>query len=510
MTVSAEPRDVIEAALDAEYAGTGWWGSLYRAPRRHRWYRIIPAEDLTAPQRETLDDWLMRPRQSGLVPIVPSSPGELGGLRKLGGQYEFGGRWFQVVCYDTDERRTLADVIDDPRPARRAEAAAAALRALPGWRDSVGPGLTPLPADIILDRRCRPLLLPMPGLGTPPLLRILGAAERAAHLTPEEARGVPPGKRAPDLHALGVAALRCFEALPAIEAGLLLQRAACGTVFTHQASDSRIPAWMHRTDPIRAALEQLTSLTGAGEPGPADDDPRRLAGVLESACRAMDPVLAVQSLREAGDPRQALRLAQSILVSEQSYQLLLDAADIAEQDLREPLEAWSLLDRAAELDPSRATAHVERLRIVTGICAVASRLGTGSAGRSFLARLRESAQDAFNHLPPPSRRAHAHEMTCCLIRTGQLEEANTFAHRWLHDGDTLLWWSFSLMLDYAETFIGLRRLEEAAQVLDGVRWGLDEALEQGKATRREIHPHGQRLGELDRTLLDARNEDETT
>lgn len=416
-------------------------------------------------------------------------------------QQQLGDRWFQVVCYDTDSRRSLADFIDDDRPVRRTEAAAAALRALPGWRESAGHGMMALPADIVLAHR--PLLLPLPGWGPPPLRRLLGEPERIAHLTPEEARGVAPGKRPPDLHALSVAALRCFETLPDIDSGRLLQRAACGAVFAHRSKDSRLPAWMHRIEPVQAVLEQLTALTGSEDSEPAPLDPRYLAVALDTARRAMDPVAAIQSLRETKDPRRAIGLAQTVLDKEPNYKLLLLVADIADKDLDDPFEAWSLLDRAVELDPAPAEANLELLRIIGSLWPIGERMRAGSADPAFLSRIHQMVHAAFDRLPPGSRREHAHEVTRYLIGLGRPGEANDFAYRWLHDGVTLMWWSFPLMLDYAETFALLGRPLEARQVLDQIRDGFSRALEMGQVTRREIHQHGLRLSEIERALLEA-------
>jgi tetratricopeptide (TPR) repeat protein len=432
------------------------------------------------------------------VPIVPEERGD---------QRQLGDRWFQVVCYETDGRRNLADAIGAAEPVRRAMAAASVLRALPGWRESAGPGLVALPADIVLAHR--PLLLPLPAWGPPPLRQVLGEAERAAHLTPEEARGIPSGERNPDLHALGIAALSCFETLPDDETGRLLQRTACSAVFGYGRRDSRLPTWMHRVEAIRIALEQLGALTGVWESGTASWDPRCLADALDVARRAMDPLMAVQSLRGAKEPRRAVGLAHAALASQPSYELLILAADIADRDLDEPLEALSLLDRAAQLEPRRDAAHITRLRILASLWPADRHRRVASADASFTERLSRAAYDAFDHLSRESRDKHAHEMAHCLIELGDLREASKFVHRWLHDGDTLVWWHFDLMLDYGEIFLRLGDLDAAAQVLDAVRTGLRHSLEIGQITRRKAHQHGLRLAELDRRLLEARNGDDT-
>ncbi|MGI5457704.1 hypothetical protein ACQEWB_31935 [Streptomyces sp. CA-249302] len=527
-TAVDDPRRVVEDELDAEFAGVGWWGSLYRAPGRRRWYRLIPVEEVSGEQRAELLAWQTRPRRPDLVPVVREERGE---------QRQFGDRWFQIVSYETDAARSLDDVLGDPEPAYRLACVAAALRALPGWRDGIGPGLVPLPADIVLAGHS-PLLLPLPAWGPPSLGQLFAAPERLAHLTPEAARGLPPGDRDPGLHALSVTALRCFESLPYGDPDRLMQRTACAGVFGGQRGDGRLPVWMRRVGQVRAALDELAGITGlrgaradgrdmarrdsgglAGprRTGPGEAEPARLADVLDAARHSMDPVTTVRALREAGEPHRALGLAHAALVDRPGYDLLLLAAGIAGQDLREPLEALSLLERAVLADPERVEAYEEQLAIVGGLASAGRGRVSGGTGDSsgssdssdssdsFAERLRATATAAFDRLPPGQRRDHAHEMASCLIGLGELTAANAFVHGWLHDGPTLMWWRFDLMIDYAETFLGLGHLDAAAQISEQVRAGLKKVRENGQMARDEIHRHGMRLADFDLTLLAARD-----
>ncbi|GAA3160262.1 hypothetical protein GCM10010451_05140 [Streptomyces virens] len=494
-TVDGDCRKAVEEALDAEYAGVGWWGSLYRAPRRRRWYRLVPVEEISGQQRSELAAWQARPRRPDLAPVVPGERGD---------QRQFAGRWFQIVCYETDARRSLADAIAEDEPADRVASVADVLRALPGWRDAVGPGVVALPADVVLAGH-RPLLLPLPGWGPPSLRQVFADPERLAHLTPEAVRGLPIGDRTPGLYALGVAARHCFEALPDDDTGRLLQRIACGTVFTDQPRDGRLPSWMRKVEPVRAVREQLRDLTGRQVAGDHADDPSRLANALDEARRAMDPLAAVRSLRAGGEPRAAVGLAHAALVDRPRYDLLLLAAEIARDDLREPLEALSLLERAVQADPGRSEAYAEQLSIIGGLWSVLQGRLARATDNSFTQRLDATARTAFDRLPPDRRVDQAHDMARCLIGQGRLDEANTFVHRWLHDGKTLMWWRFDLMLDYAETFLLLGHDDAAAQVAGEVRKGLRRVRENGEMNPAEIHAHGMRLADLDQRLLQKRN-----
>ncbi|MET7688623.1 hypothetical protein ABZT06_11685 [Streptomyces sp. NPDC005483] len=492
MTTAADERTkAVEKELDAEYAGVGWWGSVFRAPRRRRWYRIVPAEEINGEQRSDLVAWQTRPRRRDLVPVVPGERGE---------QRQIGGHWYQVVSYETDAGRGLADALDDPEPADRVAAVAAALRAYPGWREAIGAGLVPMPADIVLTGDRGPLLLPLPPWGAPALDQLTGDPERIAHLTPEAAAGRPALARDPGLYALAVAAHRCFGNLPDTVPERLLQRAACAAVFT---DEERLPPWMRRVEPVRAVRDRLRDLTGPGAAYLGVEESGGLADALDAARGAMDPVTAVRSLRTAGSPRMAVGLAHSALIDRPSYELLLLAAEIAREDLREPLEALSLLERAVQADAGRPEAYAAQLSIIGRLWPVLEGSLARAADDSFTQRLNDTARTAFQRLPKEQRREYAHEMAQCLIGQGAFAEANVHTHTWLHDDGTLMWWRFDLMLDYAETFLLLGRRDAAAQVAEQVRAGLRRVRENRGMAPGEIHEHGMRLAAFDRRLLEG-------
>lgn len=487
-----ELKQDIAKELDAQYAGVGWWGLLYRAPRRRRWYRLIPVSELDAEQRDGLAAWQSRARRADLVPVLADP---------LGDQRPLAGHWFQVVCYESDAERSLAEAIEQDGAAERADWVAEVLRAFPGWRAAIGPGLVPLPADVVLAAH-RPLLLPLPGWGPPSLEQVFAEPERLAYLTPETARGVAE-EREPGLYALAVAARSCFEALPAGEPGRLLQRAACAVPFADQRRDGRLPSWMRRVEQVEAVRERLRALTGPLPETAAD--PRALAEAMDAASRAMDPLTAARSLQAAGRAREAVGLAHAALVDRPGYRLQLLAAQIARQDLKEPFEALSLLERAVQADPERAEAREEQLSIISELWSKGSRKVIAAFDGSFATRLDETAGAAFDALPEPKRRDRAHQMVGCLIGQGRLAEANALAHHWLFRGDTLLWANFELMLDYAETFLMLGELDATGQVAEQVRAGLRRVRDGQQLSQAEIHRHGRRLARLDLRLLDARN-----
>lgn len=485
----AEAVQLVADGLDAEYAGPGMWGTIYRAPRRRRWYRVIPGRELGADRWSQLDDLRNRPRRRDLVPLLKEGPD----------QRQFGDRWYYVVCYEIDAGRSLADEIGGPDPAGRITAVAQALRALPGWWTATGTGLNPMPADIVIADG-RSLLLPLPSWGLPSIGEIFAEPERIAYLAPELVRGAAATARAGSVFAFAAMALRCFTGLGEGDAGRLLHRAACAALVSDTPDGSRLPFWMRRVEPVKTAYEMLLDLTGRDPATREETDPLDVAALLDRTRDAMDPLTAIRLLHDAGQPRQAVDLAHVALLDDPSYDVLVLAAKIAGDDLRAPLEALSLLERAVQAEADRSEAYLEQISVIS-----AGRAGLlrGMAD-SFAQRLDETIRMAFDRLPPRTRRDHAHEMAGYLMGRGAAAEANDFVHTWLHDeAGTLMWWRLDLMLDYAETFLMLGRLDPARQLVGTVKQGIGRLREQGQMPWRQIHEHGMRLARFEVLIQEA-------
>lgn len=495
MTVPGdEPVQLIAQELDAEYIGVGRRGTLYRAPARQRCYRLVPRAELSADHRDELTRWQHRQAGAGLAPVVPTDT--------AGDQQRLGGRWYQVVCYETRASRSLADAIADPDPARRVDAVITALRALPGWWESLGPGMVPMPADIMFTDS-GPELLPLPCWGAPSFTELLSGPERVLHLAPDVARGQTAVGREEDLFALAVAALRSFGTSPDADAERLLHRAACAVAPSGERLDGRLPVWMRRVGPIRAVLDDLCELTTAPRRG--DVDVTWLADRLQHARDAMDPVAAVQALRNAGEPDQALLLARAVLVDDPHYDVLVLAATIAYQDTAAPLEALTLLDRAVEADPERVEAYAEQMSVIAvgELWAIVQSLLSDAIDDSFTRRLDATVHTAFHRLPHALRSKHSPAMASHLIRQGKFSEANAFVHKWLHDGTTLTWWRFDLVLAYASTFWMLDRRDDALEVGKVMRQGLNRVRDNGSMETAVIDLYELLLTQLEEEMRHA-------
>ncbi|MFE0099025.1 hypothetical protein [Streptomyces sp. NPDC059009] len=499
MTAPAgEPVGLIARELGAEYAGVGLWGTLYRAPGRQRYYRLIPRAELGADQRAQLRQLQDRPRRAAVAPVVPGG--------RDGDQRAFNGSWYQVVCYESAAQRSLTDALTDPDPARRVAAVVAALRTAPRWWEALGFGLLPMPADIVLTE-AGPVLLPLPSWGVPSLTELFDRPERATYLAPALVCGRTEAGRAEDVFALAVTALRCFDAFPEDTSERMLHRAACSAAAAGERSAGRLPAWMQSMEPIREVLDDLRELVGQGAARRASDTAAsELADRLSRARDAMDPLAAMRALRSSGEFGQALDLARAVLVDEPGYDVLMLAANIAHKDLLNPLEALSLLDRAVQIDSARAEAYAEQISVIGDFWTAVLGLLTDAIDGSFTRRLDTTVRTAFHRLPPSRRRDHAHAMAGHLIRQGRIEEANAFAHQWLHDGSTLMWWQFDLMLDYALTFLLLGRIKQAEIVAAETKKGLRHVRENRSMDPAKVHEAGLGLAQLEIQLHALRRE----
>lgn len=486
MTPAAETVGLLARELDAEYAGVGMRGLLFRSPGRRRCHRVILNDQLDAVQRSELGEWRRRPRRAGIAPVVKGDRGD---------QQEISGRWYQVVTYETSAETSLADRLAAKDPLRRLRSVEAVLRALPGWWDGIGDGILPMPSDIVFERGA-PVLLPLPAWGPPPVGEFLAESERILHLSPAAARGIAGDDRARGLHSIAVAALRCLDTLPESSPASLLRLVACADLVAARRTASRLPLWMTRTGPVERVRAMLRAQLARETSPDADFEPVAIAEALRRARRAMDPLTTLNALREDGRHREAVDLAHAVLLDEPDIEVMMFAADIARTDLVSPLEALSFLERVVQADPARTEAYAAQLSLVFD--PATARLGSlhSTLDGSFASRLDQTVRTAFEKLPEPERRERAHDMAAYWLRRGAFAEANVFAHQWLYDGPTLMWARFGLMLDYAESFLRLGKAEPAQRVADEVKQGLRRIRDNGHMTQREIHGHGRRLAAL--------------
>lgn len=488
--VSAEAVSTLEAELGAERIGPSMWGDVYRSLDHARCYRLIAGENgVSANQKEELQRLRERPRQRGIAPVIDV------GWRSIDE------RWFVVVTYEIATERTLVQALATDDPADRVRTLATVLRAVPSWWARIGRGFIPMPSDVVFAGGI-PQLLAVPPWGSPSVEVLFAERERALYLPPEIVRGDDASVwgNSSDLFCLGVMLLQCFVVLPDGDAGRLLQQVACGAAFVPARCESRLPFWLQKVDAVQRALEAARGLTGPDPRARSALDPLELAEQLDVCAPAMNPITAVEELRQAGKPEEAVELARAVLVDEPSYELLLLAAEIAWKDLENPLEGLSLLDNAVVAAPGRTEAYAAQVALISDLRTdIIARLAY-AIDPSFAERLDRTMDVAFARIPAEEQDARAGDMASYLIERDQLVRANEFAYERLHEGERLLWWKFDLMLAYAETFLRLGRLEEARQQIDRTKGGLRRVRQQGSIPESEIQRYGSELLRFDHEL----------
>jgi hypothetical protein len=477
--------------------GGGMWGEIQSLPDRRRCYRLVPTDELIAEQRIRLDHLRERARWPGVAPILKNEKGDV---------VEWEGHFYDVVTYELELDATLAQVVAGPRPEQRLAAVVTVLRALPGWWGRVE-GMIPTDADIVFSRG-RPYLLELPVWGVPAVATLLRAPERAAYLAPEIMRGVTEPDRAADVYALTVTALRCFLEPPAAEPERLLHWAAAGRP---EDGPSRLPHWMQQVGAVTETLAYLRGVLTARHDERLVIDPADIAGQLDRCRESMNPLVAVQRLREGGNPERALHLAHTILLTDPSYELLVRAAELSYKDLHspQPVEAWDLLERAVRMQPGRREAYMTQFALI-------GRFRRDLAGRlpdavdpSFADRMDATVRKAFDHLPPDGaegKGVKAHDLIVYLLERGKAEDANQTAHAWLTRNGRVEWWRFDLMIDYARSFMLLGRLDDADAIADKVRLGLQRVRANQSMNDAEIGVYGHRLNSLRHDLRKLREE----
>jgi hypothetical protein len=478
-------------------AGDGMWGEIRNLADQGRCYRLVPTDELIAEQRVQLDRLRDRARWPGVAPLLENEEGDV---------VELQGHFYDVITYEVELDATLAQVVAGPRPEQRLAAVAAVLRALPGWWGRVE-GMIPVGADIVFSNG-RPYLLELPVWGVPAAGTLLRAPERIPYLAPEIVRGVAEPDRAADVFALTITALRGFLEPPAAEPERLLHWAAAGRP---EDGSPRLPHWMQQVGAVSETLAYLRGILAAGHDERLVIDPAEIADQLDHCRRSMDPLVAVQRLRDDGNPERALHLAHTILLTDPSYELLVLAAELSYRDLHapQPLEAWDLLERAVRMQQGRREAYMTQFALV-GLFRydLAMRL-SDAVDPSFAERMDATVRTAFDHLPPDGadgKAVKAHDLTVYLLERGKAEDANQAAYLWLTKNGRLEWWRFDLMVDYARSFMLLGRLDEADEVAEQVRLGLQKVRANQSMNDGEIGAYGRRLNNLRHDLRKLREE----
>jgi hypothetical protein len=454
--------------------GPSFWGSVYRSVEDDTLHRLVPIEHVPAENRRAVQHWIDRLRHPGLAPIVAAT------------QLPTGQGY--LLRYGVRGVPTLLDLLAlQPDPRDRLECAARLLEASQGWTEALGHGWLPMPVDIVFPAGDLPWLLPMPARWTPDVHEVFAEPSRAWYLAPELVRGRPGLPEAADRYALGTVVLGCFAELPSADPGELLLRVASGTALAAEHTASSLPFWLGRQDAagrLRNAVHELLL------PDPAarcQVDLTELADRLATLLPWTEPTRAIVRLQAAGRLPDAYLLLQDALLVAETYELLLLGARLA-AELRRPLDAIDLLERAIGKDRDRPEAYEEQFRLLAAVEGV-----LGDVARAARADVLEPLGDLllrdFQHLPAEEQAATELLVAEHLLNTGRFQDAARFIHPRLFESATWLWWKFGMNIAYARA-IGLAgQVQEAEELLDQVEEGFDKVHRRRSMPEWEVRGH---------------------
>ena len=264
----------------------------------------------------------------------------------------------------------LSEAIESGDVLSGLEGVAASLRAISGWWSQWQAPLLLMPSDIVLQPAGVALLLHAPRFRLPTVAELFEEPARSAFLAPElflrESGADAAAGRAQDLYALGVSLLSCFfDAEGELEPAEALLRAA--TALAPQSSQWRdtLPFWIEKVEPTRRVIALGHGLAARSPAERLSLDLTTTAEYLSNCRRRMEPCTAVREAR-AHDPQQAFTLLEDLLLNDESYELLLEGADLAEY-LGHDLQALRLYQRAIERAADRPEAYRRRFDLIAGV-----------------------------------------------------------------------------------------------------------------------------------------------
>lgn len=470
------PAAVVECIVDDEAflldrVGASLHGWVYRARGRAAFVRLLPIGEASFARRVAIRRRISQEPVQGVAAIrrdflVAPDDG------------------YYAVEYETpQDARTLAEVLRDDGVPERVERLAAVLRFLPAWSEQVLPPLLPTPVDIVFDAQGAPTLLAVPPGRPVGFSALFVEPSRISYLAPEYVRGTldsadPDGPGHLDRYAVGMSMLQglCDVNLAERPEDLLLA-VATGQMANVAGLPSRLPGMLNIVPAARewrALVEELCAM----QPTARSRRPWvALADTLQACGQQLEPGRVMRKVRREMPPATAFFMLQSLLAESESYDLLMQGAEIAEQLFR-PLEAISYYDRAFALDPAAPAAHAAEFELITGARTANHPLQRDYLQYDDIAALLDQKMvrcfDALSSLQPAMiRRLEVAVAQHYLWRARELkvffQNAGNFIRPRLFDGSgAFLDWKLEMNLAFCEALAGQDRLSEACDHLINV------------------------------------------
>lgn len=443
------------------YVGPSLHGWVVRSCSAPAYYKLIPVDKASLPWRRQVNDWVEQGQSAwppGLVRIAAAEE-----IVQMGDAQYFCFRYALA-----EGARSLVDLLREADAPGRLRSVVRVLRALPAWWTHVSAPLVPMAADVVFTADESPCLLALPFVRLPDVETVFAEPVRAMALSPEllgvrsaAVQWTPQAWQNVDRYAIGSVLMESFFAVwPPAGPELLLRQVATGTVWNTARRASRLPFWLQR---VQAAQQAIALAVRMVSPDPAirgQMDLSNLAERLEHCCDRMKPQEAVLEVRNFGQPADALRLAQEILLTEESYELLLLAGETALHAAR-PLEAVDFFERAIARAPQRPEAYARQLSLIARSFEHAPLENIHQQQSVAALQLDALAWRDFQALPPDSQEEQEVAMAKYLVwhsslpgRQGELDRAATFIHQRLYDKQNVFaWWKLALNLAYLKVLV---------------------------------------------------------
>ncbi|MBN1894612.1 hypothetical protein JW906_08955 [bacterium] len=514
-------------SVQLEAVGPSMWGDVYREKSGNRYFRLLPIDDVpTLAKRKEIDDRRGKPRQEGLAPVVET------------GQESVGSDIFFFVAYEI-RGRNLFELLLNADPQNRLFLMSRVLKALPNWWSNNGDVNFPMPTDIVFYQNW-PFLLGLPSLGFWPRFETLIAEPaRILFLAPEIVRGNRHliRDRNIDIYLCAVTALQClFTVNTGTDTFALLRKAAASTLFEKEHLTSRMPLWMDNVDVFPDILQMIRAAL--------NPDPRIRAGVhlnemaakFEALAAYLDPLVVAEDLRSKKKFQKAVDFIEDVCLSESRYDLLMLGARIALEDLKHPLVAVELLERAIPSAP-RGNIMAQRLQLAILLkhAMPTSPPLSSKSVQDVGDKLDALTWRDFQALPRGEQDLLYMETAAHFVKRGKFVHAQQILHPHLFYTETdnagsplpqagdaapsagpgnFMWWEFQRTLLYAEALIGESwsqpaKSGEARKFLDGIKKALSTVADYPPGDPRRIDAaavgqYGGRILQLEKMLAAKR------
>jgi hypothetical protein len=349
--------------IDLVKVGCGFQGWVYSTSDGSACYRLLPIEQAPVQRRDQIDSWVNRVFQ---VNGRARSPAELKLAPITGTDHcEIDGSIYYWVRYSVNAKQSLARLLAQPDPLTRVDYVIKVLWQVPIWWAALYEGLMPMPADIVFTEGDSPYLLMLPFWHFPDVETVFDSAERGLYLPPEYVKGHFPAHSGGhlDRYALGVLLLRCLYDIPLPSDGaLVLHHVANGSALKYLKFS--LVAWMQKLPSTGEAVKAIRRMVDADPRIRTSVEPDALARQLADWRRHVEPAVALQELISEGKVQQAYELAQEILITDDSYPILLLAGSVA-HDAGQPVEAIDYLEKAIQKTNEPALACQAQFEILT-------------------------------------------------------------------------------------------------------------------------------------------------